>query len=496
LLRSAPQKTSPLYISYWMSAPESILGLAVCPYTGDLHHVVAQASRLRLYINNRTVIHQKNTGDPIPLKPILAVIDHIDVIHYDATGAAELQSTEDRRKALSQDGNQTLWTIMPVHTKSSLQASGMLVQSLQPSEDDASHTITGALVEKNASLRKQINRFLLQLETSKILQNQELNTLLPKFFDMTHVESAPCELNAFADLQHNFNAMDNRIFAERDHIASTFTALTATRIRTTADLLGLTYQLRTYSIIFAIHGGKIAFGPNDPQVLIQIIHTIQASVPHLDHSIQSQVNDALSALHALTNAHMLITPILLNNFLVPLFSKVSKDPVSSVDSAFAAMTVAPGPRSESRTPPVEGPDETAYYSRPETRPRPQYDHGPRQPHDSRQRLTVHLPVREVRRVQPVQEQPRHTPRPARADSPIPSDADIAELTESIKARQKKLSEMKKTQKAFLAQPFPSSYDDGSAHPPEYAYHAAIPPSLTLSSHSTRSSRRSSSNGDF
>jgi hypothetical protein len=160
------------------------------------------------------------------------------------------------------------------------------------------------------------------------------------------------------------------------------------------------------------------------------------------------------------------------------------------------MTVAPGPRSDSRTPPAELPRKTAYYSRADQRSRPQYDNALRQPQDSRQRLTVQLPVREVRRVPPAQEQPRHTPRPARAESPVPDDAEIDELTASIKARQKKLAGLQRTKKAFIARPSPPAYEDESEDPPAYSYHAAVQPNVTLSSYSTRSSRRSSSNGDY
>jgi hypothetical protein len=63
--------------------------------------------------------------------------------------------------------------------------------------------------------------------------------------------------------------------------------------------------------------------------------------------------------------------------------------------------------------------------------------------------------------------------------------------------------MKKTQKAFLAQPFPQiaqpfpqSYEDETSDTPEYSYHAAVQPNVTLSSQSTRSSRRSSSRDDY
>jgi hypothetical protein len=79
------------------------LGLAVFPFKlkGNLHHLVTHASCIRIYANNRTVIHQKLTGDPIKLQRILWLIDHVDVTRYDASGVAELQSTDDRRKVLA-----------------------------------------------------------------------------------------------------------------------------------------------------------------------------------------------------------------------------------------------------------------------------------------------------------------------------------------------------------------------------------------------------------
>ncbi len=67
-------------------------------------------------------------------------------------------------------------------------------------------------------------------------------------------------------------------------------------------------------------------GDNDKSSSSFCMQSIQ--VPNLDHSIQSQVNDAFATLHGLTNAgasSITITPTVLNNFLAPISSKVSTD---------------------------------------------------------------------------------------------------------------------------------------------------------------------------
>ena len=95
-------------------------------FKDTLQRVVLNAHRLRLIVQTGTVQNQKHSGDAIKFQPAISVIDSVDVASYDASGARELDAVnnEERRQALGQDGNQTIWEIMPLqclHTKALLE---------------------------------------------------------------------------------------------------------------------------------------------------------------------------------------------------------------------------------------------------------------------------------------------------------------------------------------------------------------------------------------
>jgi hypothetical protein len=480
-----------------------------CPYHCDIHQLINTVETTRLSVLN-DIVKVKQPAEPIRTGFLLTLHDHIDVLSMDRPGASSMrdESSKDRRKELTKDGNDTIYKILPPFTKSSLQRRGKNVQNLRQAAEDAPFSITGVLTKLDADFRHKICQYFVIDDTKLVLMNQHLNDLLLATFDMSAIRMKHHPLHAVIAFQTITIAMLNRILTEKNLFSGAFTALSSERPSTLDKVLNVTQCINTYSVGFNVIGSRIAFDDElDPQVLSFILDSIQSGITSLPFAAQAEANQALSVVQSLISERHPVDSNTINNLLLPIYAKVSKAASPSDESAFAAMTVAPGPRSDSRTPPADIARETAFYSRTDQRSRPQYDNSSRQPQDSRQRLTVQLPVREVRRVPTVQEPPRHTPRPDRADSPVPTDAEIDDLHKSIKAQQKQLTAMKKTQKAFLAQhtitqpfplaqPFPEQYEDEVSDTPEYSYHAAVQPTVTLSSQSARSSRRSSSRSDY
>ena len=456
------------------------------------------------------IVKVKQPGDPIRTAFLLVLHDHIDVLSMDRPGASTMreESNKARRQELTKDGNDSIYKMLPPFTKSLLKRRGMNVHHMRQAADDAHFSITGVLTTMDAEFRHKSCQYLMTDDNKLVLMNQHLLDLLRETFDMSAIRMKIHPFHAVIAFQTISIATMNRILTEKNLFSGAFTTLSSERPSTLNEVLTMPHCLNTYSIGFNVMGARIAFDDElDPQVLTFILDSIQAEVTFLPFAAQAEANQALSVVQNLITERHPIDSNTINNLLLPIYAKVSKAASPSDESAFAAMTVAPGPRSDSRTPPADLARETAFYSRTDQRSRPQYDNSSRQPQDSRQRLTVQLPVREVRRVPTVQEPPRHTPRPDRADSPVPTDAEIDDLHKSIKARQKQLTAMKKTQKAFLAQhiieqpfplaqPFPEQYEDEVSDAPEYSFHAAVQPTVTLSSQSARSSRRSSSRSDY
>jgi hypothetical protein len=97
----------------------------------SLHHVVNAVASVHQKVDNN-IVTLKHQGAPIKLQPLAVVINNPDVEHIDMTGAAELRQERepsDRRKALSHDGNNDVFTLLPPLTKSKLEAKGMHTQS-------------------------------------------------------------------------------------------------------------------------------------------------------------------------------------------------------------------------------------------------------------------------------------------------------------------------------------------------------------------------------
>jgi hypothetical protein len=289
--------------------------------------------------------------------------------------------------------------------------------------------------------------------------------------------------------------MVNHIFSERGAIANEFTQLTHAPLKTVDDFLRLSKTLQSFSIMFSIVGGKPPFDGYDSHVLIQILDTIQAQVPSLPFSIQSDVNIGLASIQKLIKANAPIDQNLLNVTIAPHFARLCKDSAqhSSDDPVFPAMVATP-----TRTDPLE----TAFYSRQDSRPPPR----PQGSQDSRPRpnlpdRTAIAPDRRRDSRDPARDsftqdrtdrkdRTRGTPRPGRADSP---EDEIARLQDEISAKQAKLERMKHYhKKALMAQATADAAEDdahATEHPPHYAL-TVFPGGYPDSSTSSRSSRRS------
>jgi hypothetical protein len=93
----------------------------------SLHHVVNAVASVHQKVDNN-IVTLKHQGSPIKLQPLAVVINNLDVENIDLTGAAELRQEKepsDRREALSRDGNDDVFTLLPPLTKSRLEAKGM-----------------------------------------------------------------------------------------------------------------------------------------------------------------------------------------------------------------------------------------------------------------------------------------------------------------------------------------------------------------------------------
>ncbi len=94
----------------------------------------------------------------------------------------------------------------------------------------------------------------------------------------------------------------------------------------------MTKTLQTFSVMFSIISGRLLFDGNDPQVLAQILGTIQAQVPSLPFSIQSDVNIALANIQSILKTTASIDSNVLNAAIAPYFARISKDsPSNSTD---------------------------------------------------------------------------------------------------------------------------------------------------------------------
>jgi hypothetical protein len=181
----------------------------------------------------------------------------------------------------------------------------MHTQSLRPADDDSFFTITGALVTKDANFRRQLRQYLLINEPTTILMNQELSDILAKTFNLKNITSKST-LHGVFSFQIIHIAMANRIFSERATIAQDFTQLNTFPLKTVADFLNLTNAVQTFSIMFNILGCRPPFDGHDTHILVQILDTIQAKVPLLPFSIQSDVNIGLASIQKLIKANAYI----------------------------------------------------------------------------------------------------------------------------------------------------------------------------------------------
>jgi hypothetical protein len=375
-----------------------------------------------------------------------------------------------------------------------LENQGLHIQSLCHAEDDTHFNITGAIVPNDEHLRRQVRKWLLIDENSSTLMNQELSDLLAKTFNMSNTTSSNSNLHGVR--VHSFQiiniAMVNRIFSERATIAHDFTQLSTCPLKTVVDFLNMTSALQTFSVMFSILAGRSPVSGHDPNVLVQILDTIQAKGPSPPFSIQSDVNLALAKIQSLIKANVSVDCNVLNAVIAPYFARVSKDSPSSSsdDPLFPALSAAP-----TRTDPME----TAFYSRQESRPPPR----PPDNQDLRHRTTppdrtVIVPdrrrdSRDSVRAPFASERTRGTPRPCRADSPDPSQ-EIARLQDEVSMKQAKLARMKAYhQKALLAQTAEAEAAEEDAH--EIAHQqqwalTAFTGRYPDSSGSSRSSRRS------
>ena len=183
----------------------------------SLHHVVHAVADVHQQVEQK-IVTLKHQGPPIKLQGLGVVINHLDVEKIDTTGAAELRQEKEpeseRRAALSRDGNDDVFTLLPPLTKPRLEAKGMHTQSLRPADDDSIFSITGALVPKDAQFRRQVRQFLLLDDHNTTLMNQELSDILAKTFNLKNITSKS-NLHGVFSFQIIHIAMVHRIFSER-----------------------------------------------------------------------------------------------------------------------------------------------------------------------------------------------------------------------------------------------------------------------------------------
>ena len=317
-----------------------------CPYTGHLHPVVNTVDDCRTHIAQGVVTSKSPGNAIITTAPLLTVVDHLNIPAMDLSGKQQLhqEADKERRAALSRDGNDDMNALLPFIDKQHLKSRGLKQQPLRQAAAEAHFNITGALITVDDNLRKKQRQWLLVEGTHELLMNQELVTLLPKYFNMAAVPASKLAstLHGVYNFQTIHVIVAQRVFAEpppeRSVIAADFTTIPAFPIRNTADLLSLTTAVRSFSVMFGIMGGKPAFDSPDSTVLVQVLEHIQNLVPTLPFSIQPDVNTALADIQSLLSARIPVDVHVLNVALAPYFARISKD--SSSSHALAAMSAA------------------------------------------------------------------------------------------------------------------------------------------------------------
>ena len=470
----------------------------VCPYQADLHTVIDTVAQTRTLVEN-SIVKAKHQGGPIKTTFLLALTDHVDVAHIDPS-----PPPKERRQELSQAGDGAVFTVLPLLTKEALKSCGMNVSSLpRANQDDAHFRITGVRTPKDQDLQTKIGQYFLLEDFQLTLMNQQLHDILHTTFDLSAIRLRKYPFHAVIAFQTIHVAMINRIIAEKGSIANDFTALGSARAITLPDIIHLTKRLNTFSIAFDALGFRSCFDDSlDPQVLTQILDSIQSSVSSLSHVIQTDVNQTLSVIRGLIDDRCPVDSNVLNNLLLPIYSKIPKN-TASESLYYAAMS--------NKTTPASTPDptESAFYSRPgpgttQARPPPRQQppptqaQRPRQPESDRKVLTAPDRRRDSTREPFAQQNTRNSPRPGRADSPDPAaaEAEIKLLQSEISGKQSKLARMKAYhQQALIARPLPDDYeappDDDIDQTQQWALHSSIIPGrFQTTSSSSRSSRRS------
>jgi hypothetical protein len=388
--------------------------------------VVHSISTIRKLVD-QNIVTSKHPGSAIKLDPLATVIDHLDIPKMDLTGASQLRQEKesDWRAALSRDGNDDIYTLLPPQTKTYCGSLVCMFSSLRHAPEDTHFNITGAIVPNDENLRRPVRKYLLIEDNSVILMNQELSDLLPKHFNMSNISSPLSYLHGAHAFQIINVAMVNRIISERVAIANDFTQISFVPLRSITDFLNLTNALQTFSVMFSVLSGREPFTGHDPQVLVQILDSIQNQVSSLPFSIQADVNPSLQNLQDLLKTDN-TDRNLLNAQMAPFFARLSR-PSPSSDSAFAAMSTATTPASSPLL-------ETAFYTRQDSRPcprqQPAQDPRPRPPVPDRM-VVAQDRRRESRdsvREPFVPDRTRGSPRPCRADSPpSSSSSDISDV---------------------------------------------------------------------
>ena len=153
-----------------------------CPYSSPLYQVVQAADMVHRFLS-MGLVSSKHQGDPIKTTPLLTAVKHLDLARADFSGAAELRagSNSERRKALSTDGSNDIWDILPHTTKRTILNLGLHTEFLRPSEEDALMTVTGSVVRMSVEFRSSVCRFLLLEDSHRLLINQECYLLLHKY---------------------------------------------------------------------------------------------------------------------------------------------------------------------------------------------------------------------------------------------------------------------------------------------------------------------------
>ena len=109
---------------------------------------------------SRGLVSSKHPDDLIKTSPMLTAVNHLDLAKADFHGASELcaGSNPERRKALSKDGSDHIWDILPHMTKGALLKLGLYTASefLRPSEDDALMNINGAVVHMTVEICRDV----------------------------------------------------------------------------------------------------------------------------------------------------------------------------------------------------------------------------------------------------------------------------------------------------------------------------------------------------